>query len=53
MPEGSHLVLIIDEQPTALRASLTAEGYGVAEAESGEGGLRLAAQRPPDLADHP
>ncbi|WP_165252047.1 response regulator [Paludisphaera soli] len=52
MPERSHLVLIIDDEPPIrrfLRASLTAEGYGVIEAESGESGLRLAARQPPDL----
>jgi two-component system KDP operon response regulator KdpE len=45
-------VLIIDDEPPIrrfLRASLTAEGYGVVEADSGEPGLRLAAQQPPDL----
>jgi two-component system KDP operon response regulator KdpE len=52
VPEGSHLVLIIDDEPPIrrfLRASLTAEGYGVVEADSGEAGLRLAARQPPDL----
>lgn len=49
---GDHLVLIIeDEAPIRrfLRASLTAEGYRVIEAETGEDGLRVAARQPPDL----
>jgi two-component system KDP operon response regulator KdpE len=49
---GDHLVLIIDDDPPIrrfLRASLTAEGYRVVEAGSGEEGLKLAAQQPPDL----
>ena len=49
---GDHLVLIIeDEAPIRrfLRASLTAEGYRVVEAETGEEGLRVAARQPPDL----
>ena len=52
MNEGDHLVLIIeDETPIRrfLRASLQAEGYRVVEAESGEAGLKAAAQGPPDL----
>jgi len=52
MQQGDHLVLIIeDEQPIRrfLRASLAAEGYRVVEAGTGEEGLRLAAQQPPDL----
>lgn len=52
MEQASLLVLIIeDEQPIRrfLRASLTAEGYRVNEAGTGEEGLRLAAQQPPDL----
>ncbi|AMV38383.1 response regulator [Planctomyces sp. SH-PL62] len=52
MPEGSHLILIIDDELPIrrfLRASLTAEGYGIVEAESGESGVKLAARQPPDL----
>jgi two-component system KDP operon response regulator KdpE len=52
VPGGSHLVLIIDDEPPIrrfLRASLTAEGYGVVEADTGEAGLRIAARQPPDL----
>jgi two-component system KDP operon response regulator KdpE len=50
--EGSHLVLIIDDEiPICrfLRASLAGEGYRIAEANSGDSGLRLAARQPPDL----
>ncbi len=52
MQQASPLVLIIeDEQPIRrfLRASLVAAGYRIAEAETGEDGLRLAVQQPPDL----
>jgi two-component system, OmpR family, KDP operon response regulator KdpE len=52
MPHGDHLILIIDdEQPIRrfLRAALTAEGYRVVEAVTGEESLRLAVQQPPDL----
>ncbi|MFO0956787.1 MAG: response regulator [Isosphaeraceae bacterium] len=52
MPEGSHLVLVIDDEPPIrrfLRASLTAEGYGVVEADSGMEALKVAAHHPPDL----
>jgi len=49
--EGPLILIIEDEQPIRrfLRASLAAEGYRLAEAESGEQGVRLAAQQPPDL----
>ena len=52
MPEGDCLVLVIeDEQPIRrfLRASLMGEGYRVVEANTGEEGLKLAAQQPPDI----
>ena len=52
MPQGDHLILVIDdEQPIRrfLRAALTAEGYRVVEAGTGEEGIRLAVQQPPDL----
>jgi two-component system KDP operon response regulator KdpE len=52
VPEGSHLILIIDDEPPIrrfLRASLAAAGYRVVEAESGESGVKLAARQPPDL----
>lgn len=49
--DGPLILVIEDEQPIRrfLRASLTAEGYRLLEAESGEQGLRVAAQQPPDL----
>ena len=46
------LVLIVeDEVPIRrfLNASLTAEGYRIVQAETGEAGIRLAASQPPDL----
>lgn len=45
------ILLIEDELPIRrfLRASLAAEGYRLAEAETGAQGLKLAAQQPPDL----
>src|SRR5689334_3975251 len=51
MPEGPLILIIEDEQPIRrfLRASLVAEGYRLNEAESGQQGLRLATQQPPDL----
>lgn len=51
MQNGFLVLIIEDEQPIRrfVRASLTAEGYRVAEAASGEEGLRLAAGQPPDL----
>jgi two-component system KDP operon response regulator KdpE len=52
MKPGDHLVLVIDDEPPIrrfLRASLSAEGYRVTEAATGEEGLKLAAQQPPDL----
>lgn len=52
MQQASPLVLIIeDEQPIRrfLRASLVTAGYRIAEAGTGEDGLRLAVQQPPDL----
>jgi two-component system KDP operon response regulator KdpE len=49
--EGPLILIIEDEQPIRrfLRAALTAEGYRLNEAESGQQGLRLATQQPPDL----
>jgi two-component system, OmpR family, KDP operon response regulator KdpE len=49
--QGPLILVIEDEQPIRrfLRASLTAEGYQVQEAETGEQGLRMARQQPPDL----
>lgn len=51
MPEGPLILIIEDEQPIRrfLRASLVTEGYRLNEAESGQQGLRLATQQPPDL----
>jgi two-component system KDP operon response regulator KdpE len=52
MKPGDHLVLVIDDEPPIrrfLRASLSAEGYRVAEAATGDEGLKLAARQPPDL----
>ena len=49
---SSPLVLIVDdERPIRrfLRTSLEADGYRVAEMETGEQALRTAAQQPPDL----
>src|SRR5229473_7409186 len=48
---GSTILLIEDELPIRrfLRASLMGNGYHLVEAETGEQGVRLAAQQPPDL----
>lgn len=46
------LILVVEDDPPIrrfLHASLTAQGYRLVEAESGEKGIRLAAQQPPDL----
>jgi two-component system KDP operon response regulator KdpE len=51
-PTPAPLILLIeDEAPIRafLRASLSAEGYRLEEAESGEKALRIAARQPPDL----
>jgi two-component system KDP operon response regulator KdpE len=51
-PAPTPLVLVVeDEAPMQvfLRATLTAHGYRVAEAMSGEQGLAWAASRPPDV----
>src|SRR5947209_4540164 len=52
MAATAPLVLVIeDELPIRrfLRSSLAAENYRLAEAETGQQALRLAAQQPPDL----
>src|SRR5262245_5822073 len=52
MSTNSPLVLLVDDEPPIRRlvhTSLTAEGYRVLEAETGEQAVRLAAQQPPDL----
>jgi two-component system KDP operon response regulator KdpE len=45
------ILLIDDELPIRrfLRTSLSGEGYRLVEAETGDQGVRLAAQQPPDL----
>jgi two-component system, OmpR family, KDP operon response regulator KdpE len=51
-PTPAPLILLIeDEAPIRafLRASLSAEGYRLEEADSGEKALRIAARQPPDL----
>lgn len=47
----ASLLLIEDEAPIRkfIRAALTNSGFQLTEAETGEQGLRLAAQQPPDL----
>src|SRR5215210_2057879 len=45
-------ILVIEDEPTLqkfLRATLSTQGYSVAEAARGDEGLRLAAAAPPDL----
>ena len=52
MTATSPLILVVeDELPIRrfLRTSLTAENYRLAEAETGQQAIRLAAQQPPDL----
>lgn len=52
MTATSPLILVIeDELPIRrfLRTSLTGENYRLAEAETGQQAIRLAAQQPPDL----
>ncbi|MBX5492381.1 MAG: response regulator transcription factor [Chloroflexi bacterium] len=51
MSSRARLLVIDDDQQllTALRRALAYEGYDVAVADSGEAGLRLARERPPDL----
>jgi DNA-binding response OmpR family regulator len=50
-PEKLRVLVVDDEQPIRrfLRAALTAEGYRVVEAGTGEEGIRCAVQHPPDL----
>jgi two-component system KDP operon response regulator KdpE len=49
--DAALILLVEDELPIRrfLRASLTAEGYRLAEAENAEQALRLAALQPPEL----
>src|SRR5262245_25115636 len=52
MPAHSPLVLVIEDDPPIrrlLHTTLAGEGYRLAEAETGERAVRLAAQQPPDL----
>ena len=47
----AHLLVVDDDEhlSIALRRALVFEGYDVSVAASGEAGLRLALERPPDL----
>ena len=52
MANPAPLILIVDDEPPIRRlvhTSLNDEGYRVAEAESGQQAVRLAAQQPPDV----
>lgn len=51
MTTGPALLIIEDEAPIRrfLRATLPNEGYRLVEADSGEQGLRLAVNQPPDI----
>ncbi|CAN5453944.1 N/A [soil metagenome] len=52
MEERSKTILVIDDQDderAIQRAMLSYLGYDVREAETGEAGLRLAIETPPDL----
>jgi two-component system KDP operon response regulator KdpE len=52
MPDNAPLLLIVeDELPIRrfLRTALSGEGYRLAEAETGQQAIHLAAQQPPDL----
>jgi len=52
MPEGGHLVLVVEDEKSMRRfiaASLGTQGYRVAEAESGRSALTLMASQPPDV----
>jgi two-component system, OmpR family, KDP operon response regulator KdpE len=52
MTGDAPLILVIEDELAIrrfLRASLSAEGYRLAEAETGQQGLSMAATQPPDL----
>jgi len=52
MTGDSPLILVIEDELSIrrfLRASLSGEGYRLAEAETGQQGLRMSAAQPPDL----
>jgi two-component system, OmpR family, KDP operon response regulator KdpE len=52
MTEANPLALVVDDEQQIrrfLRAGLELDGFAVQEAESGQGALRLATLKPPDL----
>ena len=52
MTEANPLALVVDDEQQIrrfLRAGLELDGFAVEEAESGQGALRLATLKPPDL----
>jgi two-component system, OmpR family, KDP operon response regulator KdpE len=52
MTEANPLALVVDDEQQIrrfLRAGLELDGFGVEEAENGQGALRLATLKPPDL----
>ena len=52
MTEANALALVVDDEQQIrrfLRAGLELDGFAVEEAESGQGALRLATFKPPDL----
>jgi len=52
MTEANSLALVVDDEQQIrrfLRAGLELDGFAVEEAESGQGALRLATLKPPDL----
>ncbi len=52
MPSNPPFLLIVEDEPPIrrfLQAALSGENYRLAEAETGEQALKLAAQQPPDL----
>jgi len=51
MSDHPIILIIEDEEPIRrfLRAALTAENYRLAEADTGQQGIRLALHQPPDL----
>src|SRR5262245_32462475 len=52
MAAPSPLILVIEDDPRIrrlLQTTFSGEGYRLAEAETGERAVRLAAQQPPDL----
>ncbi|WP_437808761.1 response regulator [Sorangium sp. So ce1078] len=52
MPEQSHLVLLVDDEPANLKVlsdALSGQGFSIAVAAGGERALEQAQRRPPDL----